>query len=138
MRFLLDTNAWIKILNQQPSPIQDRFALMSPSDIALCSTVKSELYFGAYKSVRSNANLDLLMTLFAQFSSLHFDDEAAEICGNIRAQLATLGTPIGPYDLQIAGIAISNNLILVTHNTKEFSRITGLRIENWELDSGIE
>jgi tRNA(fMet)-specific endonuclease VapC len=133
MRFLLDTNAWIKLLNQQASPIKDKFGLTNPSDIALCSVVKSELYFGAYKSTHKNKNLDLLTTLFAQFISLQFDDAAAEICGNIRAQLSTLGTPIGPYDLQIAGIALSNNLILVTHNTKEFSRITGLRIEDWEL-----
>jgi tRNA(fMet)-specific endonuclease VapC len=134
MRFLLDTNAWIKILNKRPSPIKDKFALTNPSDITLCSVVKYELYFGAYKSEHRSANLDLLMTLFAQFNSLNFDDEAAELCGNVRAQLAILGTPIGPYDLQIAGIALSNNLILVTHNTKEFSRITGLRIEDWESE----
>jgi tRNA(fMet)-specific endonuclease VapC len=133
MRFLLDTNAWIRILNQQASPIKNKFASMNPSDIALCSIVKSELYFGTYNSSRRAANLNLLINLFKQFKSLNFDDEAAEICGNIRAQLTRLGTPIGPYDLQIAGIALSNNMILVTHNTKEFSRITGLRIEDWEL-----
>jgi tRNA(fMet)-specific endonuclease VapC len=135
MRFLLDTNAWIRILNQQVSPMKDRFASMNPNDIALCSIVKSELYFGAYKSSRRSANLNLLMNLFKQFKSLDFNDEAAEICGNIRAQLSLLGTPIGPYDLQIAGIALSNNMVLVTHNTKEFSRLTGLRIEDWEIGS---
>lgn len=134
MKFLLDTNAWIKILNQQASPIKAKFAALHPSDIALCSVVKSELYFGAYKSARRTANLALLTTLFAQFESLPFHDQTAEICGNIRAQLVKLGTPIGPYDLQIAGIALANNVILVTHNTKEFSRITGLRIEDWEMD----
>ena len=134
MKYLLDTNAWIKILNQAPSPIKNKLLVTNPSDIALCSVVKSELYFGAYKSLRKNKNLDLLNILFAQFNSLLFDDAAAEICGNIRAQLAMLGTPIGSYDLQIAGIAIANNLILVTHNIKEFSRITGLRIEDWEID----
>lgn len=133
MKYLLDTNAWIRILNQQPSPIKERFLSISASEIALCSIVKSELYFGACKSSRKNANLNLLTTLFTQFHSLPFDDESAEICGHIRAQLALLGTPIGPYDLQIAGIALANKMILVTHNTKEFSRITGLRIEDWEL-----
>lgn len=133
MRFLLDTNAWIRILNQQANPIKDKFAQMNPSDIALCSVVKSELYFGAYKSMRRSDNLQLLTNLCSQFKSLDFDDEAAEISGNIRAQLTKLGTPIGPYDLQIASIALSKNMILVTHNTKEFSRLTGLRIEDWEV-----
>lgn len=132
MRYLLDTNAWIKILNPQTTPIKDKFLRINPSEVALCSVVKSELYFGAYKSTRKNTNLNLLNTLFSQFNSLNFDDQAAEICGNLRAQLAEQGTPIGPYDLQIASIALSNQLIVVTHNTKEFSRITGLRLEDWE------
>lgn len=132
MKFLLDTNAWIKILNKQACSIKDKFSMTHPSDIVLCSVVKSELYFGAYKSVHRTENLKLLNELFMQFNSLYFNDKAAEICGNIRAHLAKLGTPIGPYDLQIAGIALANNIILVTHNTKEFSRITDLRIEDWE------
>jgi tRNA(fMet)-specific endonuclease VapC len=57
------------------------------------------------------------------------------IAGRIRAELATSGTPIGPYDLQIAAIAMANNLILVTHNTKEFNRVNGLQIEDWEEES---
>lgn len=60
------------------------------------------------------------------------DGVAAEICGRIRTQLAGLGTPIGVYDLQIAAIALANNLILVTHNVNEFSRVEGLQIEDWE------
>lgn len=68
-----------------------------------------------------------------RFVSLPFDDEATLVYGRIRAQLAALGTPIGPYDLQIAAIAIAHNLILVTHNTAEFSRVDELLIEDWEL-----
>jgi tRNA(fMet)-specific endonuclease VapC len=67
-----------------------------------------------------------------QFESLPFDDQAGLIHGRIRAQLAALGTPIGPYDLQIAAIALANNLTVVTHNTSEFKRVEGLRIEDWE------
>lgn len=63
-----------------------------------------------------------------------FDDAAALAFGKIRADLAAMGTPIGPYDLQIAAIALANNLILVTHNTREFSRIADLKIENWEME----
>ncbi len=132
MKFLLDTNAWIKALNPPPSPIKQKIAASNPSDIVICSIVKAELYFGAYKSTNQTANLKLLNKLFAEFKSLNFTDEAAEICGNLRAQLAKLGTPIGPYDLQIAGIALANNLAVVTHNIKEFSRISNLRIEDWE------
>lgn len=64
--------------------------------------------------------------------SLGFDDAAAEIHAQIRHQLETAGTPIGPYDLQIAAIALDSGLTLVTHNTAEFSRVPGLTIEDWE------
>jgi tRNA(fMet)-specific endonuclease VapC len=67
------------------------------------------------------------------FVSLPFDDAAASIFGRIRAELAASGTPIGPYDLQIAAIAIANNFILVTHNVKEFRRVNGLQFEDWEV-----
>ena len=67
------------------------------------------------------------------FVSLPFDDSAAEVYGRVRAQLEAAGTPIGPYDLQIAAIALANDLVLVTHNTQEFSRISGLRIVDWEI-----
>lgn len=69
-----------------------------------------------------------------RFTSLPFDDIAAERFGDIRSYLADLGTPIGPYDLQIAAIALANNLILVTHNVDEFSRVEGLQLEDWEVD----
>ncbi len=68
----------------------------------------------------------------SRFISLPFDDTAAEIFGDIRAKLANLGTPIGSYDLQIAAIVLANNLILVSHNTAEFSRVEGLQLEDWE------
>ena len=67
------------------------------------------------------------------FLSLAFDGDAARHFGRIRAELTKVGTPIGPYDLQIAAIALSNNLTLVTHNTREFSRVIGLHIEDWEI-----
>ena len=75
---------------------------------------------------------DLQQEFLNQYVSLPFDDQAALFYGQIRAQLATLGTPIGPLDLQIAAIALANNLTLVTHNTREFRRVEGLQIEDWE------
>lgn len=93
-----------------------------------------ELYYGAYRSAQQSRNLALLQRFLSQFTILLLDSNSARIAGQIRADLATKGTPIGPYDLQIAAIAIANNLILVTHNTSEFSRVQGLQIEDWELD----
>jgi tRNA(fMet)-specific endonuclease VapC len=70
-----------------------------------------------------------------RFISLPFDDQSAIIYGQIRAQLVASGTPIGPNDLLIASIALANNLILVTHNTREFIRVEGLRLEDWEIEA---
>ncbi len=67
-----------------------------------------------------------------RYMTLPFDDNAAQICGEIRADLARKGTPIGPYDVQIAAIALANNLTLVTHNTREFSRVPNLLLDDWE------
>ncbi len=100
--------------------------------MVLCDIVKFELYFGAYKSAAIEKNLAVLDKLFSDFVSLPFDDRAVIKCAKIRAQLAKLGTPIGPYDLQIAAIVLVNDLILVTHNTREFSRVEGLIIKDWE------
>ncbi|BAY78721.1 putative PilT protein [Nostoc linckia NIES-25] len=79
-------------------------------------------------------NLALQKQFLNRFISLPFDDIAAEIFGDIRSHLANLGTPIGPYDLQIAAIALANNLILVTHNIDEFARVQGLWVEDWEVE----
>ena len=70
----------------------------------------------------------------SEFVTLPFDDQSAVIYGQIRAQLAAPGTPIDPNDLLIASIALANNLIIVTHNTREFSRVEGLRLEDWDIE----
>lgn len=79
-------------------------------------------------------NLDTLREFFLEFPSLPFDGAAASTCGRLRVQLKARGTPIGAYDLQIAAIALANHLILVTHNTREFSRIDELKLEDWESE----
>ena len=96
--------------------------------------MKAELYYGAFKSARRNENLAVLETLFSGLASFAFDGKVARIFGEIRADLARKGTPIGPSDLQIAAIALTNDCILVTHNTGEFSRIAGLKLEDWESE----
>ncbi len=133
MIYLLDTNACIAYLNRPMSGVRRRLETLSPEDVAVCSVVKSELFYGARRSNNPERTLAGQQEFLNRFVSLPFDDNAAIIYSRIRAQLAALGTPIGPYDLQIAAIAMANNLILVTHNTREFNRIEGLQIEDWEL-----
>ncbi|HAX74395.1 MAG TPA: VapC toxin family PIN domain ribonuclease [Cyanobacteria bacterium UBA11372] len=131
--YLLDSNACIRLLNKSASSNMARkLAELTPDDIRLCSVVKSELYYGAYKSTRRDRNLANLNRFFSQFISVPFDDNAAAIAGQVRAQLDVAGTPIGSNDLLIAAIALSNDLTLVTHNTREFGRINGLKYEDWE------
>jgi tRNA(fMet)-specific endonuclease VapC len=105
-----------------------------PSQLRLCSVVKGELVYGARKSARPAENLRVLQSFFEPFTSLSFDDACAEQYGSIRQDLERLGTPIGPYDLMIAATAIAHDVVLVTHNTNEFSRVVGLRWEDWERE----
>lgn len=131
--WLPDTNAWIALINPRSSPVKARFESYLPANIFLCDIVKAELYYGAYHSVRRDDNLALLERLFPTFPSLPFDGAAALHFGQIRTALAFAGTPIGPYDLQIAAIALAHGLTVVTHNTGEFERVPKLKVEDWEI-----
>ncbi|MBC5795074.1 type II toxin-antitoxin system VapC family toxin [Sphaerospermopsis sp. LEGE 00249] len=132
MAYLLDTNACIQILNSRNSPVTKRLLSIPVQEIYICTVVYSELYYGAYKSANVNKNLSHLENLLAEFVDLPLDRQAAKIAGQIRARLDSLGTPISPNYLLIAAIALANDLILVTHNTREFSRIESLKYEDWE------
>ena len=132
MKYLLDTNTCIKYLNGTSEKIKKKFEAYSSTEMYLCSVVKSELLFGAYKSGNPDKNLLKIKQFFEPFISLPFDDNSANIYGRIRTALEKNGTPIGPNDLLIASIALSYDLILVTHNTREFKRVLGLNIEDWE------
>jgi tRNA(fMet)-specific endonuclease VapC len=101
-------------------------------EIVSCSIVKAEMFYGAMKSAHPVTNLSRLETFFAPYEILPFDDAAARRFGEIRASLEKQGTPIGPYDLQIAAVALANGCVVVTHNTREFSRVSGLLVEDWE------
>ena len=111
--------------------VKENLLLKNPENIYLCSVVKAELYYGAIKSKYQNQNILKIDRFAEKFISLSFDDSASLIYGGIRAELESKGIPIGPNDLMIASIAIANNLILVTNNTKEFGRIQKLSLENW-------
>jgi tRNA(fMet)-specific endonuclease VapC len=132
---MLDTNVCIRLLNDQDSPAARRLASLSRRGVVLCSISKAELYYGAYRSARREANLALLRRFFQGFETLTFDEKCEEVYGVIRARLASAGTLIGPNDLLIAAVALANEATLVTHNTAEFGRVRGLRIEDWESAS---
>ncbi|WP_026730880.1 type II toxin-antitoxin system tRNA(fMet)-specific endonuclease VapC [Fischerella sp. PCC 9605] len=132
MRYLLDTNVCIRYLNGRSVAIRERLQATRVADIAVCSIVKAELFYGAMRSNHPERTLARQQQFLNLFVSLPFDDAAAIIYGHIRADLAVSGTPIGPNDLQIASIVLANSLILVTHNTGEFGRVNGLQIEDWE------
>ena len=135
MMFLLDTNLCIQLLISRSPRIQEHFLKHSPEEIALCSIVKAELLYGARHSQRVEANLQLLKRFFQPLRSLPFDDRCAGEAGQIRADLASQGSPIGPNDLLIAATARAQDAILVTHNTKQFSRVTNLRLVDWIAES---
>ncbi len=137
MIYLLDTNAWIAYLNDRNSTVARRLATVHPKDVFTCQIVKAELFYGACKSSRREQNIALLRHLFNQFASLSFNDQAVDTYGRIRTALAARGTPIGPNDLIIAAIAIAHNATLVTNNTREFNRVSGLLVEDWTLDKPL-
>lgn len=129
MRFLLDTNAVIALLKGDPGMIS-RLRQNAPADFGLSSIVCYELLYGAAKSARREANEARVHAL--RFEHVPFDDRDAWHAGAIRAGLERAGTPIGAYDLLIAGQAVARDLILITRNTREFERIDGLAFEDWE------
>ncbi len=133
MIYLLDTNVCARYLNGKSLAIRQRLRSTNLADIAVCSVVKGELFYGAMKSNNFEKTLDRQQEFLKLFVSLPFDDDASFIYGRIRAELSTKGIIIGANDLQIAAIAMVNNLILVTHNVREFSRVNGLRFEDWEV-----
>lgn len=132
MKYLLDTNVCIRYLNGRSPQVLERLDALPETDIVLCSVVKLELRYGALRSQHVESTLARQATFLDRFVSLPFDDAAHSHGARIRAELAQAGTPIGPYDLLIAAIALAHNLTLVTHNTREFSRVHGLMIEDWE------
>jgi tRNA(fMet)-specific endonuclease VapC len=127
--YLLDTNACIRLINPSPSPVKTRLLTSPASEIRLCSIVYTELCYGAEKSQQTDRNRQLVEQFFQPFTSLPFDNRAGSLAGRIRAELESIGS----NDLLIAAIAITNDLVLVTHNVREFSRISDLRYEDWEV-----
>ena len=129
MRYLLDTNACIALLNDTSPPLRKRVQRHPPADIGLPAPVAYELYYGAYKSRLVSRNLELLDRM--AFEVVPFDASDARAAGAIRSELEARGCPIGSYDLLIAGQARARGLVLVTANSREFERVQELDWEDW-------
>jgi tRNA(fMet)-specific endonuclease VapC len=129
VKYLLDSNAVIALMKGHPGFVSE-LRRHKPQDFAIPAIVAHELFYGAYKGQRAVDNLARVEAL--QFETLNFDREDARMAGEIRAELASLGTPIGVYDVLIAGQAVARDLILITHNVREFQRVQKLRFEDWE------
>jgi len=132
--YLLDTNACIALINGTESSVRRRFqrAVERDSMILLSSVVAFELWYGVAKSQRKDANTERLEAFFAgPLQWTLFDEEHARTAGSVRAELEAAGTPIGAYDVLLAGQARRRGAVLVTSNAKEFARVTGLKWEDW-------
>jgi tRNA(fMet)-specific endonuclease VapC len=131
--YLLDTNVCIRYMNGRSPGVLQRLQALQPSEVVVCSVVKAELFYGAQRSGNPERSLATQRQFLQPYRSLPFDDAAAEIAGAIRAQLTQSGTPIGPYDVQIAAVALAHSCTLVTHNIREFGRVPALVFEDWEV-----
>ena len=130
-RYLLDTNIWIYVMRNRPPQVRERFAALAPSSVVMSPVVLGELHLGWRKSARAEANRTLLQRFTEGATLVPIDAEVASIYGEIRAELERLGTPIGANDLWVAAQARAENCVLVTHDVGEFSRVSGLRVEDW-------
>ena len=130
-RYLLDTNIWIYLMRNRPPEVRARFARLKPGAVVLSPVVVGELHVGWRKSAHAEAN-HVLLDHYVQGAELDpIDAAVAAAYGDIRAELEASGTPIGANDLWIAAHARERHCVLVTHNVAEFSRVRGLRVEDW-------
>lgn len=127
---LLDTNICIYIINTRPAEVLARFRRYRLGDVGLSSVVAAELAYGVAKSA-SERNRQALEMFIAPLEIAPFDERAVWAYGALRAELERRGQQIGALDTMIAAHALSLNAVLVTNNTREFSRVDGLRLENW-------
>ena len=130
MKYFLDTNTLIYYFKGLGN-VKERLLVCQPSEIVLSSVVYYELQVGILKSTSPQKRIAQLAILKNQVSWVDFDEKSAEATAQIRVDLERMSKPIGSYDVQIAGMAIANDLILVTHNTGEFGRVSGLKLEDW-------
>ena len=135
MIYFLDTNICAFIINNKFPHLSERYVVQDKNKIKIPSVVLYELYYGAEKSQRREQNISKVQTFVSEIEIVPFDTEAAEIAAVIRSDLEKSGQPIGGYDLMIAAIALANDGVVVTNNTREFSRVSGLSVEDWSISN---
>lgn len=131
MKYLLDTNTCIYVINMKPQAVIERIRKKKPEDVAISSITLAELEYGVSRSKYPDRNRVALLQFLFPFMIVDFDQMAAQEYGTIRTKLESIGKPIGPMDMLIAAQAKALSLIVVTNNEKEFKRVEGLSIENW-------
>ena len=130
LKFMLDTNICIFTIKNRPEQVREAFKRHS-GQLSISTVTLMELIYGAEKSANPERNLADVEGFAARLEVLPYDTQAAAHSGQLRAELARIGKPIGPYDQMIAGHARAQGLILVTNNLREFDRVPGLRVEDW-------
>ena len=134
MTYLLDTNAVIALLKDEPAVFRKRLrrAVSKGAEVGVSSIVLYELWYGVARSGRRRENGERLRVFLSGGIAAHpFTEKDAATAGNLRATLEAAGTPIGPYDLLIAAQALRRDATLVTANAAEFARVPDLRWQNW-------
>ena len=132
MRYLLDTNAVIGILRGRSRSLLARYVTVPRVRLCTCSPVRAELLYGSLRSAKPAENRAKQEEFLEDLSSFDFDDSAAEAYARARAQVEAGGGHLGAMDYAIAAIALANDLTLVTHNVREFSRVPNLSYDDWE------
>jgi tRNA(fMet)-specific endonuclease VapC len=130
LKYMLDTNICIFTLKNKPQQVREAFT-RHHGQLCISTVTLMELIYGAEKSAAPEKNLSVIEGFAARLEVLNYDSQAAAHSGQLRAELAKSGKPIGPYDQMIAGHARSLGLVLVTNNLGEFNRVAGLRVEDW-------
>ena len=130
LAYMLDTNICIHVMKTYPPAVRERFNALA-EQLCISSVTLGELHYGAQKSPRRADNLAAIAQFVGRLETLAFGERAAAHYGQLRAELERAGTPCGPHDMQIGAHARSEGLILVTNNMREFTRMPGLRVENW-------
>lgn len=132
IRYMLDTNACIGIINGKPSSLRRRLLGVDPADVSISQIVHYELAFGVCNSNQKQRNHANLTHFLRYVQVLDWGEVQATEAAQIRCGLSGSGSPIGHYDILIAAHARSLDAVLITHNTGEFGRVFGLQIEDWE------
>lgn len=132
LRYLLDTNFCIATIRDKPAGLRAAFK-RHHAQMCISTVTVMELLYGVELSVQQQRNLLEVEGFFARLEVLDYDGPAAAHTAQIRAELKKTGQQIGPYDQMIAGHARSRGLVVITHNTNEFLRVAGLRVEDWSV-----